>query len=59
VRAARSHRGRALLLAARFFFGARSGFVGFAVDRAARPEDGPAALSAPKFCAKRSWDLAR
>src|SRR3954464_2157289 len=59
VRAAQCHRCRALLLAARFFFGARSGFDGFAIDRAVRPEDGAAVFSARKCCEKLSWERAR
>jgi hypothetical protein len=60
TRAAQSHRRRALPLLARVF-SARSGFAGVTGEPADRPraEDDPAAVSAPKFCAKRSWDLAR
>src|SRR3954454_9011724 len=60
TRAVQSHRRRALPLLA-CFFGARSGFAGVTGDGADRPraEGDPAAVSAPKFCAKRSCERAR
>jgi hypothetical protein len=57
MRAAQCHRRRALRLLARCF-GARFGLAGFAGDPAV-PPGGPAAISVPKFWAKRSWERAR